>query len=721
MYVTELFHLKDETVETLQDMVPDFGYDGFGELVFYRTYSRTKWDGGQESWADVVIRVINGIMSIRKDWYLKTGIQWNEEWWQLKAADMAVSLFNMYWVPPGRGLWAMGTKFIYERGSMSLYNCAATYLKSKTLAEDLGWLMDALMLGVGVGFEPVRDTIHVKKPDSSYVYIIDDTKEAWVQSVVLLILAYIDPIAKMPKFDYSPIRGPGLPIKGFGGLSSGPEPLKKLHRRIVTFFERFMNDSTYDIVMLKADLANAIGCCVVAGNVRRSAEIAMGSIEDAVFMDLKDYSKYPERAAWGWMSNNSVKLTKTEHFDLLGEVAKRVPLRGEPGIANVLNFPFGRVGKKKLPRRDEATLLNPCGEITLEDKEVCNLAVTVPTRCPSIQHWYDACQYATLYSSTVSLLPTHQPLTNAVVGRNRRIGVDIIDGALWIDNEGLHKVTKYLRQGYKVVRATNKWANGEAGVPEAIKVTTIKPGGTVSKLAGCVGGIGYPTFNHTLRRVRVAHNAPIVPVLEKAGVPKEPCVYDPNTLIYSLTTYQQGTPATKVSLWQQAMNLVTFQREWSDNAVSNTLYFKPKWNLVLSTNDVEKVRNARSIDKPVREAMAYLMENLKPFEEKEVIGRRNSYRYLFSKGTMKYYEFDPNHEEDAVGQVAAHIAPLIKSCSFLPHSPIGVYAQMPEEEMKGEYRAGAYKFDWSLLHNSEGQDERYCTGDACEVPGSSAA
>lgn len=714
MYVKEMFHLRDETLEQIHDMVPEFGYDGFGELVFYRTYSRTRYDGKQESWNDVVIRVISGVMSIRKDWYLKNGIEWNEDWWQNYAREMAVSLFQMHWMPPGRGLWAMGTQFVYERGSMSLYNCAATYLEGKTLASDIGWLMDALMLGVGVGFEPTRDAIQVKNPDSSYLYIIEDTKEAWVRSVELLIEAFINPIAKMPRFDYSPIRGPGLPIKGFGGLSSGPQPLKDLHVRITQFFKRYMNNPTYDIVMLKADIANAVGCCVVAGNVRRSAEIALGSIEDSVFMDLKDYEKYPERSEWGWMSNNSVKLTKSEHFEMLGEVAKRVPVRGEPGIANVMNFPYGRIGKKnKGIRPDKATLLNPCGEITLENKEVCNLSITCPTRCPTIEAWYNGCQYATLYSSTVSLLPTHQSATNAVIGRNRRIGVDIVDGALWIESAGLHKVTKYLRQGYKVVRATNKWANGEAGVPESIKVTTIKPGGSAPKLAGCVGGIGYPTFNHTFRRIRVAANSPIVRVLEKAGVPKETCVHDPNTLIYGLATYQRGTPATRVSLWQQAMNLVTFQREWSDNAVSNTLYFRPKWVLQIVIKDSKALRELKTIQKDIREAMADLMDHLGPFQEREVVGKK--YKYSWTQGEMRYYTYDPNHEENAVGEVTAHIAPLIKSCSFLPHTPVGVYPQMPEEELKGEYRPGNYVFDWSLLTGSEGQDERYCEGPACEV------
>lgn len=326
------------------------------------------------------------------------------------------------------------------------------------------------------------------------------------------------------------------------------------------------------------------------------------------------------------------------------------------------------------------------GEITLEDKEVCNLSITCPTRCETIYDWFDACKFATIYSSTVALLPTHSRETNAVIARNRRIGVDIIDGAAWIEANGLHKVTRWLRDGYKIVRKINKWCAEEAGVPESIKVTCVKPGGTVSKLAGCVGGIGYPTFNYTKRRVRVAANAPIVNVLLDAKVPFELCVFDANTMIFEFAMYQEGTPATKVSLWQQAMNLVTFQREWADNAVSNTLYFKPKWNLF------EFAENTDS-----RSDVIWYNET-------------KTLKYVIENHHLMVYKYNENHEEDIIEQVIAHIVPLIKSCSFLPHSNMGAYKQIPEEGISQQQydERPVYNFNWSLLVDSEGEDERYC-------------
>src|SRR5690606_2588145 len=119
---------------------------------------------------------------------------------------------------------------------------------------------------------------------------------------------------------------------------------------------------------------------------------------DEEFMDLKDYTINPERAEWGWLSNNSVVLNNSEDFEKLDEVARRVVLNGEPGIVNLRNFKYGRIGKPIPVREDVADGLNPCGEIPEEDKELCNVDETLPTRCPTAQHWYQACRFATFYT-----------------------------------------------------------------------------------------------------------------------------------------------------------------------------------------------------------------------------------------------------------------------------------------------------------------------------------
>src|SRR5437016_2350280 len=362
MFVKERFTLDPRVKAELYEKIPQFGYDGYGEFIFYRTYSRQRRDGGQENWADCVIRVTEGSFSIRKDWYIKNHITWDQEFWQEYARRFAFFMFDMYWLPPGRGLWAMGTDFVYERGSMALYNCAYTDL-GKSFSTDVAWLMDCLMHGVGVGFGPHRDDdleLYVPRGCES-VYEIPDNREGWCESVRLLLNSYLLRDQRPLRFEYGKIRAKGLPIKGFGGVASGPEPLEKLHKGIVESLERFQESKDFDSVRLKVDIANRVGCCVVAGNVRRSAELACCPIRDQTFLNLKDYEIYPDRAEYGWMSNNASILDHDEDFDMLGEIARRVVIRGEPGAFNRCNLKYGRIGKKGKVREDKAVGLNPCG------------------------------------------------------------------------------------------------------------------------------------------------------------------------------------------------------------------------------------------------------------------------------------------------------------------------------------------------------------------------
>ena len=182
-FVKEKFKFSEDVKLILQSLNPNFGYDGFGEFIFYRTYSRMKSDGINENWADCVIRVTEGTLSIRKDWYKKAGIGWDDDYWQRYAKDFSYSLFHMHWTPPGRGLWAMGTDYVYDRGSLALYNCA--YTKIQKLDEDIRWLMDALMNGVGVGFECIARPIKLSYPNPHKILtvVIGDDREGWCESI----------------------------------------------------------------------------------------------------------------------------------------------------------------------------------------------------------------------------------------------------------------------------------------------------------------------------------------------------------------------------------------------------------------------------------------------------------------------------------------------------------------------------------------------------------
>jgi ribonucleoside-diphosphate reductase alpha chain len=571
--VKERFTLQKDFCHALLGKKAKFGFGGFGEAVYYRTYSRIKSDGSQEHWADTVIRVINGVMSIRKDHYLSNALVWDEVKWQHYAQKLATSMFDMKWLPPGRGLWIMGTEYIYERGSAALNNCGAVDTKDLSLAAE--WTMDMLMCGVGVGFSTAWQGENVSIPDKKdpVSHIIPDSREGWAESVKLLIESYTKK-GVWYSFDYSKIRPEGSRIHGFGGTASGPEPLKKLHKRIENYLDHYCQGKI-DKTRCTADVMNAIGVCVVAGNVRRSAEIALGSVDDKRFLELKDYRKNPERAKIGWVSNNTVVLDKTEDFEKIPVIAQHIRENGEPGIMNLMNVQeFARYGEVS---KDNASLANPCSEIALESFELCNLSEVFPSRCVNEDDFYEALEYATFYASTVSLLPTHRPETNKIILRNRRIGVSISGIADMLDTYGKTELIRRLRKGYDLVRSVNQTLAIEAEIPASIRVTTVKPSGTISQLVGCSSGMHFPTFQYAIRRMRVGNTSNVCKVLKAVGIPYQDDRYSTNTTVFEFPVYQGKTRnATTVTAEEQFSLLALLQREWSDNMVSCTIYFDPK-------------------------------------------------------------------------------------------------------------------------------------------------
>ena len=240
----EKFNLSENFINKYKRKKPPFGFNGLGELTYMRTYSRIKENGKNEIWWETVRRVVEGTYSMQKKWIDSHQLGWNAWQAQRSAQEMYNRIFYMKFLPPGRGLWAMGTALTEEKGLYAtLNNCA--FVSTETIKDDIAkpftFLMDASMLGVGVGFDVKgAGLITVKGPNKNRTietYMIPDTREGWIESIKLLIESYFLGTQAL-EFDYDQIRPEGLPIKGFGGITSGPEPLKESHELIKKILDR---------------------------------------------------------------------------------------------------------------------------------------------------------------------------------------------------------------------------------------------------------------------------------------------------------------------------------------------------------------------------------------------------------------------------------------------------------------------------------------------------
>lgn len=698
MWVDQEYNLRTDTVSELQERPVPWGGGLLSQATFYRTYSRLKEDGRQEHFADVIQRNVEGVMAIRKSWYKLIGRKWDEREMDHLASRMATLMFEMKFLPPGRGLYAMKREFINLKGNAALNNCGFTNVSSadNSLSEAAAWLMDHLMLGVGVGFRvPKYGTgamIQKTSPDYIEYHQIPDTREGWVDSIRALIASYeVDTERedwapkKTVQFNYDLIRPAGEPIRTFGGVASGPAPLIELHERVRERFDSKCGTAniggyeygTIDTELI-ADVMNMIGVCVIAGNVRRSAEIAIGSVEDDVFINLKNYGPWDSatnsynppgpsihRAGWGYMSNNSVWLETDEDFERIPDLVELLLERGEPGFINAKNIRNrGRYTDKVgngLPwlRPDHAVGMNPCGEIPLYDRELCNLIETFPTRIKDYGEWLEVLQLATFFASTVALLPSHDSSTNAVVAANRRIGVSVSGVADWLDSTSFSRIHRWLDDGYNVVRNENRYLAEEAGVPTSIRLTTVKPSGTVSLLPWVSPGMHHPVKNRFIRRVTFRQNDPVAERLIQAGVPYEPLATDPTgswSFQFPMESANRGRTRSveHVPIAEQVALAAFLARVWADNAVSFTG--------TVGKHEVKYLEKVVTMHLPQVKALSFLMD----------------------QGDEQQYE-------------------------QLPYEGITV------EEFEKRKAAINEDVDWSTYGGSDGLDSKFCDGDVCVI------
>lgn len=64
--ISEKFELTRSFLETYKNIPPKWGFNGLGEFVYMRTYSRIREDGTNETWWQTVQRVVEGLYSIQK-------------------------------------------------------------------------------------------------------------------------------------------------------------------------------------------------------------------------------------------------------------------------------------------------------------------------------------------------------------------------------------------------------------------------------------------------------------------------------------------------------------------------------------------------------------------------------------------------------------------------------------------------------------------------------
>lgn len=543
-----------------------------GYVTFKRTYARRLKEDDVASATEEFFQTVDRVVKAC-DKQLKCGFT-NEE--EQEVREMILGLEG---IVAGRFLWQLGTKTVDRLGLPSLQNCAVTLVNEPV--RPFTWAMDMLMLGCGVGFNIQREYVYeLPKPKRVKItrndakdadYIVPDSRQGWVELLQKTLEAHF---ITGKGFSYSTIciRGKGTPIKGFGGLASGPEDLCWGITEINKLLNTRANKKVRPIDCL--DIMNIIGSIVVSGNVRRSAQIAIGDCDDLQYLNAKrwDLGNIPN---WRAMSNNSIVCND---FSLLPDQFWQGYLgNGEPyGLINLkLAQSMGRTGETQYPDLDVIGF-NPCAEQSLADKETCCLAEFYLPNIKSEEKLHKVLKYLYRIAKHSLALDCHHAETAAIVHKNMRMGIGVT-GYLQASEEQ----KSWLPKAYEMLRQFDKEYSAKHGFPTSVKLTTVKPSGTLSLLAGVTSGChpGYSQFY--IRRIRIASNSSLVDVCRNHGYEIEyqknfDGTEDRSTVVVSFPCkFPEGTKLAKdMTAVDQLQVVKRLQTDWSDNAVSCTVYYR---------------------------------------------------------------------------------------------------------------------------------------------------
>lgn len=616
-----------------------------GELVYNRTYSRTKPDGSKETWMETVERVVDGNLALVPEKYHLKG--------EREALIEAIHSFKI--IPGGRHLWASGVK-----GRQYLFNCHVSGW-GKNVTDHFEFTFLRLMEGGGVGanysnsflsqypeverrlkvhivcdpehadYEKMKNAgvlSEVYDSDWEGSFPVEDSREGWSDSLVdLLGTYYLEDVKHQDRvFDVSRVRKEGSRLKTFGGRASGPLPLAIMLREVSEVMNGHYGDVLSGIGAMEID--HAIAQCVVSGGNRRSARMAMMHWND---WQIEDFLKC-KRGGGHWTTNISV-VVDNRFFDslessysdelsfadhVMEQIATGMLTNGEPGIWNH--------SKSQEGEPNEVIATNPCGEITLEAWENCNLGHvnldqfvknhqaqwSIDMSGPNNKHWgwdyaglYEAHKLMTRFLMRATYGDVNDDKQAAILARNRRIGVGHLGFASAVAKMGVkysevtqHADTEVMLNSMAthVDYVAQEYAH-ELRIPVPVKKRTMAPTGTIAKGPGVTEGAHPPFAKYFIRRIRFSIVDPeqwetcmdyanrgflvepdaVAAETMVVSIPTKDILLDEVAAIWGSELAEELVQSPQELTLQDMFNVqAMYQDCWADNAVSYTANIDPQ-------------------------------------------------------------------------------------------------------------------------------------------------
>ena len=577
-----------------------------GNFVYYRTYSRWLPDEQRrEYWWETVRRAVEYNCSL---------VPTSRE----EAEKLYRNVFELKQFLSGRTLW-VGSTDVAKYYPMANFNCSFQVVDSFAAFKDIFYL---LMVGSGVGvrvlksdveklpmvrtdieiihesYTPVPKALRQDSTSLEFTHndtvkiLIGDSKEGWVQALdYFLKVHYSTEYRKIKRIilNYDQVRNKGERLKTFGGTASGHSSMKNMFIKISKVVEKAASRSTTNKVKLMPidclDIANIIGENVVVGGVRRTAEIVLIDSDDKECIQAKNelYKKVDEKwvidteIAHRQMSNNSIYYTQKPTREQLHWHLEQMRYSGEPGWVNA------EAGARRRPNFNG---VNPCGEVLLDSKGMCNLTTVnvmgfVKDGKLDREELMEAQRLSARAAYRMTCTELEIPEWNAVQQRDKLLGCSLTGwqdmvNALSLSREEQVELLQELRQ---VARNAAKEYARELGQKEPLLVTTIKPEGTISLLPVVSSGVHFSHAPYFVRRIRISSDDPLVKVCEELGYPVYPEVgQDRETCVTKVVEFPVKSPSGRhkgdVSAIEQLEIYKMFMEHYVDHNCSITVHVR---------------------------------------------------------------------------------------------------------------------------------------------------
>lgn len=622
--------LKSDFVSKYKHSLSPFKTE-LGKFVYYRTYSRpVPAENKREDWWETVFRVVEFNMDLQLDAMKRQGIVITQEVLnQLKAEAEEIydHMFNLRLFPSGRSLWIAGTKSSYLF-PMSNFNCSFVTIDE---LEKFSEIFFVLMLGTGVGLSVQRkyvdklpkvnttiEVIHksyepvVKDKRKEYTELklvnnnaieleIGDSKFGWSKAIEMYFDIISNKQYSMVNYifvNYNNVRPAGERLKTFGGYASGHQNIKVMFEKISRLIrEKYRRNEVTRQRLTPVDcldIATIIAENVVSGGVRRSAEIVFCDCDETEVLNAKAHLYYQdENGNWKsdenilhrQLSNNTVIYDKRPSKEQLHNHFELLKVSGEPAFANF---------EEMQRRREDVQGGNPCFEIMLRDRGVCNLTEVNLMGFVNEDGSYD--KEALLRAQKLSAHIGYRMATielemhkwNMVNEEDRLTGCSLTGvmdfrNATGISDGEFAGLLREMRE------AAHQGAYELADLLEMNRpklVTTIKPSGTISQLPTVSSGVHFSHSPYYIRRVRVSANDPIARAMVESGFTWHPEVgqteEEHKTKVFEFPVKAPvGKTKYDVSAIEQLELYKLVMKNYVDHNASNTVHVRPnEWEQV---------------------------------------------------------------------------------------------------------------------------------------------